>query len=64
VFASDAADRLAVGGKQVARSLSTRGRGAPVTECVSVISRFTGVDTVAARRRISDAVVAAGRHPL
>jgi alkylation response protein AidB-like acyl-CoA dehydrogenase len=63
VFTSDAADRLAVGARQLARALAPRGKGAALADYATGIAAFPGVDPVAARRRISDAVVAAGRHP-
>ena len=40
-----------------------RGRAASLADLVAPIASFDGVDGVAARRRISDAVVEAGRHP-
>jgi hypothetical protein len=30
---------------------------------IARLAEFDGVDTVAARRRIADAVIAAGKHP-
>ena len=62
VFASDAADRMAHGAKQVARALAGRSSGG-AAELIAAVAAHPGVDTVAARRRIADAVVRAGRHP-
>ena len=64
VYASDAADRMA---RPASRSstrwaphrAARRRRGLARTRCAA----HPGVDTVAARRRIGDAVIAAGRYP-
>jgi len=63
VFASDAADRMAHAGKQVARALTGAGRNSSTADLISAVAGHPGVDTVAARRRIADAVIRAGRHP-
>jgi hypothetical protein len=63
VFTSDAADRMAHAAKQVVRALAPRGRGNKLADALAPVAAHPGVDTVAARRRIADAVVAAGRHP-
>jgi alkylation response protein AidB-like acyl-CoA dehydrogenase len=62
VFIADAADRIVHAAKQVAHALgdaatATRARLAP-------IAAHPGVDSVAARRRIAAAVLAAGGHPI
>ena len=63
VFASDAADRMAHAARQVARALAGAGRNSSTAELVGAVAAHPGVDTVAARRRIADAVIRAGRHP-
>jgi alkylation response protein AidB-like acyl-CoA dehydrogenase len=63
VYASDAADRLAHSGKQIAAALAARGAGAPLVGLVHELATHAGVDAIAARRRIADAVIQAGRHP-
>jgi len=63
VYASDAADRLAHSGKQIAAALAARGAGARLLEFVHQLATHTGVDAIAARRRIADAVIRDGRHP-
>jgi hypothetical protein len=63
VFASDAAERIAAGARQAERALGARGRTGAFADRLLPIGGFAGVDTVAARRRIAEAVVAAGRHP-
>jgi hypothetical protein len=61
VFVADAADRIVHAAKQVAYALGSR--GATVRERAAAVAH-PGMDTVAARRRIADAVLAAGEHPL
>ena len=64
VYASDAADRMEHAGKQVAAALAEGRDPAPLLEGVRRLTRHTPPNTVAARRRIADAVIRAGRyHP-
>ena len=63
VFVSDAADRCLQAGRHVGRALATRGRAGVLNDRVAPFANFAGVDTIAARRRIADAVIAAGKHP-
>jgi hypothetical protein len=46
----------------VTRALGTE-RSRSMRALISRLCEFDGVDTVAARRRIADAVIAAGKHP-
>ncbi|HEY0992167.1 MAG TPA: acyl-CoA dehydrogenase family protein [Kofleriaceae bacterium] len=62
VFVADAADRVVHSAKQVAAALGAH--GAAARERIAPIAAHPGVDSVAARRRIADAVLAAGGHPL
>ncbi|PYR60628.1 MAG: acyl-CoA dehydrogenase [Acidobacteria bacterium] len=62
VYASDAADRLAHSGKQIAAALSAHGDSEPLAGLVREVATRPGIDTIAARRRIADAVIEAGRH--
>jgi alkylation response protein AidB-like acyl-CoA dehydrogenase len=62
VFVADSADRVVHSAKQVAAALLTHGTA--VRERIAPIAAHPGVDSVAARRRIADAVLAAGGHPL
>jgi alkylation response protein AidB-like acyl-CoA dehydrogenase len=64
VFASDAADRIAHAARQVARALAGGGRNSSTADLAAAVAAHPGVDTVAARRRIADAVIRTGRHPL
>jgi hypothetical protein len=62
VFIGDAADRIVHSAKQVASALGDA--GAATREQIAPIAAFPGVDTVATRRRIAEAVLQAGQHPL
>jgi alkylation response protein AidB-like acyl-CoA dehydrogenase len=62
VFIGDAADRIVHAAKQVACALGEH--GAATREQIAPIAAYPGVDTVAARRRIAEAVLQAGQHPL
>jgi alkylation response protein AidB-like acyl-CoA dehydrogenase len=63
VYASDAADRIAQAGRQVMRAMHSAGRATALVELIAPVAMHPGVDTIAARRRIADVVVAAGKHP-
>jgi len=62
VFIGDAADRIVHAAKQVASALGDH--GAATRERLAPIAAYPGIDTVAARRRIADAVLQGGQHPL
>jgi alkylation response protein AidB-like acyl-CoA dehydrogenase len=62
VFVGDAADRIVHSAKQVAAALGER--SAAVRDRLAPLVAYPGVDSVAARRRIADAVLKAGGHPL
>jgi alkylation response protein AidB-like acyl-CoA dehydrogenase len=62
VFVGDAADRIAHAAKQVAAALGAH--GAATRERTAVVAAHPGVDSVATRRRIAEAVLAAGGHPI
>jgi alkylation response protein AidB-like acyl-CoA dehydrogenase len=64
VYTSDAMDRVAHAGKQIVNALS--GRSDRVDQLAAAAARVrehAGTDTVGARRRIGDAVIAAARYP-
>jgi alkylation response protein AidB-like acyl-CoA dehydrogenase len=63
VYGSDAADRMARSGKQLHAALAARNGEPPFAPLVHALATHTGTDTIAARRRISDAVLDAGRYP-
>jgi alkylation response protein AidB-like acyl-CoA dehydrogenase len=62
VFVSDAADRIVHAAKQVAHALGDH--AAATRERAAAVAAHPGMDTVAARRRIAEAVLSAGEHPL
>ena len=64
VYASDAADQLLHAAKTIVNALSSHSDNADtVREAMSAVATHRGVDTVAARRRIGDAAIEAGRYP-
>ena len=63
VYEGDAADRIAAAAKQVVAALAARGADAALAPAVQQLTAYTPVDPIAARRRIADAVIAAGKHP-
>jgi alkylation response protein AidB-like acyl-CoA dehydrogenase len=63
VYESDAADRIAAAAKQVVAALTARGTDASLAPSVQQLTAYTPADPIAARRRIADAVIAAGKHP-
>ncbi|HEX6184945.1 MAG TPA: acyl-CoA dehydrogenase family protein [Pyrinomonadaceae bacterium] len=64
VHASDAAGRMEHSARQVAAALADGGDARELLEGVRRLTRHTPPNTVAARRRIADAVVRAGRYHL
>jgi alkylation response protein AidB-like acyl-CoA dehydrogenase len=64
VYAADAADRIAHSAKQVVAALEARdAEVSDLRAAVQTCAAQPGVDTIAARRRIADAVINAGRYP-
>jgi alkylation response protein AidB-like acyl-CoA dehydrogenase len=64
VYAADASDRMEHSAKQVVAALSEDEDRARLLEGVRGLTRHPPPDTVAARRRIADAVIRAGRYHL
>ncbi|MFL6332592.1 MAG: acyl-CoA dehydrogenase family protein [Pyrinomonadaceae bacterium] len=64
VYAADAADRMEHSAKQVVAALSDGGDATELLEGVRRLTRHPPPNTVAARRRIADAIVRAGRYHL
>jgi alkylation response protein AidB-like acyl-CoA dehydrogenase len=62
VYVTDAIDRVVHTAKQVMRALGTE-RSRSMRALIVRLTEFEGADTVAARRRIADAVIASGKHP-
>ncbi len=64
VHAGDAADRIAHSAKQVVAALAAHGGDEPgLADLVGRLAARAGIDAVAARRRIADAVISGGRYP-
>ena len=63
VFAADASDRLGIAAKNALATIEGPDAGATVDRALNEL-RHGPVDTIAARRRIADAVIEAGRYPL
>jgi alkylation response protein AidB-like acyl-CoA dehydrogenase len=64
VYANDAADRVAAAARTVVATLAARGGDASLGAGVQRLAAHAGIDAIAARRRIADAVIEAGRYPL
>jgi alkylation response protein AidB-like acyl-CoA dehydrogenase len=64
VYASDAADRMEHSARQVMAALADAGDVSSLLDEVQQLTRHTTCNTVAARRRIADSVVKAGRYYL
>jgi alkylation response protein AidB-like acyl-CoA dehydrogenase len=62
VYVTDAVDRVVHSARQVTRALGAE-RSRSMRTLIARLTEFDGVDTVAARRRIADAVIASGKHP-
>ena len=64
IYAADAADRIAHDAKQVINALATRfDRNEALDNAWAAVREHRGIDSVAARRRIGDAAIQAGRYP-
>lgn len=64
VYASDASDRIFHSARQVVAALAVPEEAAQLLSRVRRLTAHTPFDTVAARRRISDAILRAGRYHL
>ena len=62
-YTGDAADRVARAARQVVAALAARGADSSLAAGVRRLTTYAGVDVIAARRRIADAVIEAGKHP-
>jgi len=62
LYASDAADRIAVNARNLAGTLAGRNGDAEVWEASQHLSALRPIDTVALRQNIADAVIAARRY--
>ncbi|MGI9068238.1 MAG: acyl-CoA dehydrogenase family protein [Pyrinomonadaceae bacterium] len=64
VYASDAADRIEHSARQVVAALPVEAAGGDLFDGVRQLTRHTTFNTIAARRRIADVVIKAGRYHL
>jgi len=64
VYVSDAANRVASAAGQAAAALASRSGDASLTPEIQSLVRCEGIDTIAARRRIAEAVVEMRQTPL
>jgi alkylation response protein AidB-like acyl-CoA dehydrogenase len=63
VYANDAADKVSAASRQIVAALASRGGGS-IDESTRPLAAHGGIDAIAARRRIADAVIDAGKYPL
>jgi alkylation response protein AidB-like acyl-CoA dehydrogenase len=63
VYASDAADRIAAAAKTVIAALTARGGDPALAGSVQRLTAQTPIDTIAASRRIADAVIETAKYP-
>jgi alkylation response protein AidB-like acyl-CoA dehydrogenase len=64
VYADEAANRIAQAAKQVVAALAPHGmESAALADFIGRLAMQPGVDTIATRRRIAEAVILAERHP-
>ncbi|HEV8211918.1 MAG TPA: acyl-CoA dehydrogenase family protein, partial [Vicinamibacterales bacterium] len=64
VYTNDASDRVTAAARQVVASLGAPGVDAGLADGVRRLAAYGGIDAIAARRRIADAVIDAGKYPL
>jgi alkylation response protein AidB-like acyl-CoA dehydrogenase len=64
VYTHDAADKVAAAARQVVAALAARGADPAFAEGVQRLASHGGIDAIAARRRIANAVIEAGKYPL
>ncbi|HJZ73336.1 MAG TPA: acyl-CoA dehydrogenase family protein, partial [Vicinamibacterales bacterium] len=64
VYANDAADTVTAAARQVVAALSARGAGDSLACAAQKLVASAPIDAIAARRRIADAVIEAGKYPL
>jgi alkylation response protein AidB-like acyl-CoA dehydrogenase len=64
VYTHEAAVRVTAAAKQVVLALASRGADGALGTGVQWLAAYAGIDAIAARRRIANAVIEAGRYPL
>jgi alkylation response protein AidB-like acyl-CoA dehydrogenase len=63
-YTSEAADRVAAAARQIVAALNARGADASLGAAVQRLTAHAGIDGIAARRRIANAVIEAGKYAL
>ena len=64
VYTNDAADRVVAASRQVVAAIGARSADSALAAGVQRLAGYAAIDAIAARRRIADAVIEAGRYPL
>ena len=64
VYANDAADKVSAAARQIVAAFASRGANGSIEGGALRLAAHGGIDAIAARRRIADAVIEAGRYPL
>ena len=62
IYASEASDKVAAAARQVTSALEADGADPAIASAAGRLTAHEGVDTIAARRRVADAVIEAGKH--
>jgi hypothetical protein len=63
VYTSDAADKISAASRQAVAAIVANGGESSLTRTIPCLTFHEPIDTVAARRRIAEAVIQAGKHP-
>jgi alkylation response protein AidB-like acyl-CoA dehydrogenase len=64
VYVNDASDRVAAASRQIMAALKAHGADSSLADGLRRLAAYEGVDAIAARRRIANAVIEAGKYPL
>ena len=64
VYTNDASDRVTAASRQVVAALHSRTGEGALGAGAQTLAAYAGIDAIPVRRRIADAVIAAGRYPL
>ena len=64
VYTNEAADRVTAAARQVVAARTPRPGDASLGHGVQQLTAYAGIDAIAARRRIADVVIEAGKYPL
>jgi Acyl-CoA dehydrogenase, C-terminal domain len=63
VYTSDAADKISAASRQAVAAIVANGGDSSLTKTIPCLTYHEPIDTVAARRRIAEAVIQVGKHP-